>query len=140
MRCQALNAKGEPCGAPESAVRDNGFCPAHDPENQADMKELAMRGGRAAARRARQGEGINPDDLPPLNGPEDVETWLEIVGRAVVSQRINTSTAKTISRILRDWLSAHEAGSITRQLNELREALEEARETGDLDPVLEAVA
>ena len=98
-----------------------------------------MRGGRAAARKARRGEGINPDDLPPLEGPEDVETWLELAGRAVVSQRINNSTAKTLSRILRDWLSAHEAGAMTRQLNRLRDALEEARETGDFAPVLEVV-
>lgn len=138
-RCRGTNTRGEPCGVkPEMVDPETGYCPAHGPGGDEHMKELARRGGQRT-KQIHEQRGLNLADLPELESPEDVEVWLELTGRAVLSESISTSTAKTVSRILRDWLSAHEAGAVTRQLEQLRDALDEARDTGDFTPVLEVV-
>lgn len=138
-RCRGTNAQGEPCKVRSHLVDpDTGYCAAHDPDRPDHMQELAERGGRATKKR--HSKGIDTDYLPPLNDPSDVEVWMEELARARLDGRIENGDVRAVSQVLRDWLKAHEQGSITRQLTRLREAIEEARETGEVDPILEAAA
>jgi hypothetical protein len=55
-RCQARNARGEPCAA--TIIGPDGYCPAHG--GKLDMKAIGVKGGKASVR-SRLGLG---DDLP----------------------------------------------------------------------------
>lgn len=139
MACQGINSKGEPCQAPDSVVNSEGFCPAHRPDGHRDMMERAKRGGAAKARRERRKDGLAPEELPPLDSHADAETWLEVIGRAAATGRVGHNEAKAGISAVRQWLRAREKGAVAEKLEDLQDALEEARETGDFAPVLEVV-
>lgn len=101
--------------------------------------ERARRGGAAKARKLRRKDGLAPEELPPLDSHADAEHWLEVIGRAAVTGRVGHHEAKAGISAVRQWLRAREKGAVAEKLEDLHDALEEARETGDFGPVLEVV-
>ena len=96
--------------------------------------EAGRRGGRATRVKWR-GKGLADSDLPPLRTPQDAETWLEALGRAVATNELGHHEATAVTRTLREWLRAHEAGAVSERVERLRRQLDELR-AGKLKVVL----
>lgn len=125
-RCRALTQAGQPCRAPSSMVDHTGFCPAHRPGARERLVEAGRRGGRAT-RVMWRGKGLASSDLPPLRTPQDAETWLEALGRAVATNELGHHEATAVTRTIREWLRAHEAGAVSERVERLRRQLDELR-------------
>lgn len=138
-RCEGSKADGSPCGAPPEFVDpETGLCPSHDPANREKLVEAGKRGAEATKRRF-AGGGLDPDDLPALDGPRDAEAWLAALAEGVVAGRVSKSLASEARKILKAWLDAHERGAVSDRLDELTTALDRWRETGDPAPVFEVI-
>lgn len=132
--CSATNVDGSPCGAPSAFVDpETGLCPSHDPENRERIREAARKGAKATARKLR-GEGLEDDELPPLDSPQAAEKWCEIVARAVATGRISHNAGRTLARLVREFLRSHDAGAVADQVDDLREKVA-ALKRGDLEEV-----
>lgn len=130
MRCNGTNASGEPCGAPPELVnRDTGYCPAHSPEGHNRMKEIASRGGKAAA--AKASGGLHPDDLTELESFEDAKRRLDLVSRAVLSGRIESKVAQAAIRAVSEWVSTEGERAANEDLEALADELERLKEELD---------
>jgi hypothetical protein len=87
------------------------------------MAELGRRGARAF-HAARRKTGLDPDDLPTLNSPEDAERWLELVARAVVTGQLANRDGQVAVQAVREWLKAHDAGRMGKKVAQLQDQLE----------------
>ena len=120
-RCRAKNAEGKPCRAPEGMVDSiTRYCPAHRPGATARLREAGRKGAKVSTRLRHKAAGLSSDDLPPLRSPQDAEAWLERIGRAVATGELVNRDADAATRAVREWLRAHEAGTVTEQVDELR--------------------
>lgn len=129
-RCQAKKADGTPCLAPSSLVDPvSGFCASHDPAKRDRILAAARRGGEAN-RRKLQAPGLGPDELPPLESPQAAERWLEILGKAVATGRLGHHEATAIVRAVREFLRAHEAGSMADKVEELQAKVRKLKRGG----------
>lgn len=138
-QCEHTYDDGTPCETPSSFVDpDTGYCPAHGSNASERLSEYGKKGGEATARKVK-GDGLDPDELPPLENAQAAETWCDVVGRAVVTGRIGHNEGKAALRAVREWRESHEAGQVSERLENLMDALAEWRETGDPGPVLELV-
>lgn len=138
LQCRGTTQHGQPCGVrPELVDEETGYCPAHDPDRKEERREIASMGGRATAAK-RRGE-LTADELPELNEPADAERWLELIGRALVTDRISQRRADTLRKILKVWIKAHDKGRLADRFDRMVEALETYRETGDAGDLLEVV-
>ena len=131
-KCGGTNAEGAPCGSP--IVGADGFCAAHRPGGGERMKRLATQGALAS----RKG-GLDPDDLPRLDGPQTAALWLDRVGRAVATGKLGHREATAVVRAVEAFLRAHDAGAVTADIQRLRAALEEWSKTGDNRALMEVV-
>lgn len=86
------------------------------------LAEFGRRGAEATARRF-QREGLDPGELPPLDGPRSAAEWLEIVGRAVAEGRLPHRNGDAVVRAVRAFLAAHEAGEVADSIAELQAAV-----------------
>ena len=96
-----------------------GLCPAHRPGARERLREAGKKGAQVSTRLRRKAMGLEPDDLPPLRTPQDAEAWLERVGRAVATGRLANRDGDAVTRAVREWLRAHEAGAVAEQVGEL---------------------
>ncbi len=120
-RCREKNARGEPCGAPESLVDPlSGFCPAHGPGARARLSEHGKVGAEVTKQVRRKGKGLRPGELGSLRTPKDAERWLRIVGQAVAEGRLRSRDGDATTRAVREWLRAWEAGAVADRLEELK--------------------
>ena len=78
------------------------------------------KGAKVSTRLRHKAAGLSSDDLPPLRSPQDAEAWLERIGRAVATGELVNRDADAATRAVREWLRAHEAGTVTEQVDELR--------------------
>ncbi len=129
IRCKALAKNGKRCKAPSRLVDPEvGLCLSHDPERRQQLSDAAQRGGRSRARRLRN-PGLEDEELPPLDCPHAAAAWLEIVGRAVATGRLSNRDADAVTRAVKEWLRAHEAGDVADQVNTLKAQLVEIKAT-----------
>lgn len=128
--CKGTNTDGTPCGSPPSFVGDDGWCPSHRPGNREKLLEAARKGGRAKARKDRR-DGLQDDELPPLDSPQTAEKWLEAAGRAVATGRMSHNEGKAVARLIREWLRARDAGEVADRMEELEDKMA-ALKRGDL--------
>ncbi len=126
-RCRGRNARGEPCGAPESFVNPSGWCPAHRPGGRERLREAGRLGAEVSKQVRRKWKGLRPGELGPLRTPQDAERWLRIIGQAVTEGRLRNRDADAGTRAVREWLRAHEAGVVTDRVEELRRKLSELK-------------
>jgi len=119
-RCKGIRVDGRPCRAPERMLDAKGLCPAHRPGARERLREAGRKGAKVSTRLRRKATGLEPDELPPLRTPRDAEAWLELVGRAVATGVLPNRDADAATRAVREWLRAHEAGTVTAQVDELR--------------------
>lgn len=103
--CKGVNADGEPCRSPPQFVGEDGYCKAHRPGGQEEMKRLAYLGG-AASKAKREPPKLEEDVLPPLEGHASAKAWLEIIGRAVLMGRIERDQADPANWAVREWIAA----------------------------------
>lgn len=132
-RCKGTRDDGSPCEAPESFIGEDGWCPSHRPGASEKLREWASKGGRASAEK-RKRDGLSEADLPPLESPQDAETWLEVVARAVATGRLSHHEGKAVARLVREWLRANEAGAMQDRMESLEEKLSKLRR-GELEVV-----
>ena len=120
-RCKAKNADGNPCRAPEGMVDPiTRYCPAHRPGATERLREAGKKGAEVSTRLKQKATGLSSDELPPLDSPQAAATWLEAIGRAVACGRLANRDAVAATKAVREWLRAHEAGTVTEQVDELR--------------------
>lgn len=128
--CRGTNADGEPCESP--VVGEDGWCPAHRPDGGSErMSELGRRGAKSTARKLRA-DGLEPGELPELERPQDAEKLLEVVARAVATERLAHNEGKAIARLVREWFRARDAGEIEDRVEELEEKIAKAKR-GELE-------
>ena len=65
------------------------------------MKRLAAKGALASRK-----SGLDPDDLPALDGPRAASQWLEVIGRTVATGKLGHREAQAAVRALLDRLGA----------------------------------
>lgn len=99
-------------------------------------RELGRKGGYASGTGQ---EGLDPEELPELETFEDAKMWLEAIGRATATGRLKDRSAQAAIRAVEAWLKAEDDRLEAEQLNRLMDAISEAKETGDMAPVLEVV-
>lgn len=127
-RCRATTQAGEPCGAPSSMIDPStGLCPAHRPGGRDRLRIAGAKGAEATRAKWRGRGGLSEDELPPLDGPEAAESWLEAIGRAVATGRLGHNEAKAATGAIREWLRAHEAGAMSERVESLRKQLDRLR-------------
>lgn len=122
-RCDHVGEDGVRCGVTGSLVREDGRCWSHseDPEVVSERSQARRQGGlRTAAKASR---GLDPDDLPPLDGPHAAAEWCAIIGRAVTSGRLSSAQAQAGMRSVSEFLRAHEASALKDEMDELRAEL-----------------
>lgn len=136
-RCQHVKDDGERCRV-DWDLSDDGLCIHHDPERREAMQENRRKGGLATARKLK-GKGLDPAELPALESHRAAETWCDVVGRAVAEGRLGHNEGRTILRAVREWRESHDAGEVTEQIEEMREALSEWKATGSPDRILALV-
>lgn len=139
-RCGATKNNGGTCPNPIGLCPACGHCKAHcayNPEckyTEEEVQEARQRGGRTQKRQASEGEpsGLDPDELPPLEDHDAAKLWLEVIGRAVATNRLGPREAQAAIRSVHTWLNA-EAEQVTREeMKELRSAVERLQaEVGD---------
>lgn len=127
MECNGTNAAGEPCGAPPELVdAEMGYCPAHAPDGPVRMREIASRGGKAAA--AKASGGLHPDDLGELETFDDAKARLDLISRAVLSGRIESKVAQAAIRAVSEWVATEGERAANEDLEALAEELERLKE------------
>ncbi len=127
-RCPATTKAGEPCGAPSSMLEPStGLCPAHREGGTERLRLAGQKGAAASIAKWRGRGGLAPDELPPLDGPEAAEQWLEAIGRAVATGRLGHNEAKAATGAIREWLRAHEAGAVSGRVEKLGQQLDALR-------------
>ncbi len=119
-RCKATRTDGKACRAPERMLDARGLCPAHRPGARERLSEAGRKGAEATARKWRGRGGLEPGELPELRTPHDAQKALDIVAHAAAEGRLPQRQADATTRALREWLRAHEAGTVTEQVDELR--------------------
>lgn len=119
--CTGTNTAGQPCQSP--IVGRDGYCDAHRPGGEAEMKRRALKG----AIKAQLAKGLKPRELGPLKSHADAERWLRIVGEAVATGRLGHQEGRTTVSAVREWVKAHTDGAMAQQLEALREQLEEVK-------------
>ncbi len=135
-RCRAKNAEGKPCRAPEGMVDSTTrYCPAHRPGATERLREAGKKGAKVSTRLKQKATGLSSDELPPLDSPQAAATWLEAIGRAVACGRLANRDAIAATKAVREWLRAHEAGTVTEQVTELRQKVEELKKGNQLEVV-----
>ena len=82
------------------------------------MSKRGRKGAEATAKRF-HAKALDSNDLPPLDSPQAAETWLETIGRAVATGRLAHQDADAVTRAVREWLRAHDAGAVSAQLEAL---------------------
>lgn len=128
--CEGMNASGDPCGAPPELVDpETGYCPAHAPEGSERMKQIAARGGKAAAAQGR--DSLHPDDLAELETFEDAKRRLDLISRSVLTGQIREKTANAAIRAVREWVRAEGERAAAEDLEALRDELERVKEEMD---------
>lgn len=128
--CRGTTADGDPCGSP--VVDEDGWCPAHGPDGDERMREIARKGGEATARKHRG--GVDPEDVP--EAPETIEdavVWAAWAARAAATGELSTSRANAAAKLLREFRQALERREAAEQLEEIRRQIEEAAGGGDVD-------
>ena len=98
------------------------------------MKRLATKGALASRK-----SGLDPDDLPTLDGPQTAALWLDRVGRAVATGKLDHREGTAVVRAVEAFLRAHDAGKVTDDLARMREALKAWTKTGDTGAILEVL-
>lgn len=132
MPCQATNAQGEPCGAPESVVDESGYCSAHRSEEE--HRKASMAGGQATKEKFAKPD-LRDEDLPPApTGIDDVKEWLSFATRAVADGRLDAKQGRTLGYLCRAYLDALEKGDVAEDLEELREKIAKLQQ-GELEEV-----
>ena len=137
MRCRGTNRDGTPCRAPERLVGADGWCRSHRPGAREVLVEQGRRGAEATARKLRGG-GLDPADLPPLDGPQAAARWLHVVALGVATNRIGHREATAVVRSIEVFLRAHDQGELKAEIDALRDALAEWRRTGDANALVRA--
>jgi len=134
-QCSEKTRDGSPCGAPREFVDpDTGLCPAHSPGGTDRLRDAGRKGAAATAKKLRGG-GLDPDELPSLDSPQAAAVWLEAIGRAVACGRLANRDAVAATKAVREWLRAHEAGTVAEQVTELRQKVEELKKGAQLEVV-----
>lgn len=95
------------------------------------LSEIARKG----ARESRRNNGLDVESLPSLQRPEDAEVWAEAVVVAVAEGNLPSGRANALLRALGAWRKAREDS----QIEQLLEAIEEAKRTGSPEPIMELV-
>lgn len=98
------------------------------------MADRGRKGAEATARKWK-GKGLDPDELPALDGPQAAAQWLQVIGRAVATGRLGHREGATVVRAVEAFLKAHDAGDIADQVGQIRAALDTFKKTGDASPL-----
>lgn len=138
-QCGYEKDDGGTCGTDFGLCPQCGQCFAHCGHRQEARARARQKGAEAKNRKDREGKGLTPSELPPLESHEAAEEWTDAIGRAAATGRLSASAAQAALRAVREWRESREAGQVSDRLEELTDALAEWRRTGSPDPVLDVV-
>lgn len=122
--CEGTKENGDPCESP--FVGTDGFCDAHRAGGLEEVRRRAHRGGEVT--KAMFEASLH--DLPPLDSPENAQTWLHRIGRALALGKLSGSAGRAAIGAVRAWLRAYEAGEQASRIERLQEAVEELQAAG----------
>lgn len=127
--CQAVNASGESCDAPDRLVED-GYCHAHRPGGAEFMRDIASLGGRATAAK-HSSAGFTDADLQPIRTVEDAQRRLELISNASLTRRITHNECGAASRAIAEWVRAVDVAQTERLSTELHAELARVKAEND---------
>ncbi len=123
-RCKATNANGTRCDSPEHLVNpETGLCQAHAPGGSERMAEIGRKGAEALRDKYRR-PNVQAGAWT-LESPADAQEWLKRIAGADLAGAITHHQANAAAKALKTWLQAHDAGSVTDQLEEFRDIVAE---------------
>lgn len=136
VQCRAMKANGQPCDSLRHLVRENGYCPAHDPENPRQIREAQRLGGEATAAKNRSAP-YTLEELPTIETIPDAKRALDEVRRAVMTRRLTHAEGNAASKAVAEWVKAEQArlGDI---LGELQAELDQ--KTQEIDALRKQIA
>jgi hypothetical protein len=123
-RCEATNARGEPCGA--WAMHGSRYCYFHDPAMAVARRQSNAKGGKA-----RQGRVIGPAD--PTFVEEvghrhfrtlaDIVAMLEVAIRQTLVLENSIRRNRTLGYLARCFADVYETGELERRLEDVEARL-----------------
>ncbi len=120
-RCTATRRDGSHCAAPPSAIGENGFCWAHDPDKREARRAARAKGGRQRATSARA-EKLLPSHMRPVLG-----AVLAAI-RDVRAGAITPAQASAIASLAGAAVKVYQVGLLEERIADL-EALQAGRVT-----------
>lgn len=123
--CGHEKSDGGTCEAGFGLCPDCGKCWSHCPHREEERQEARKRGGEATRKRY-GAEGLRDEELPPLDGPEAAERWLEIIGRAVGTGRLSYKDGSTMIKAVREFITSQKV-DLADKLDRVEEQLEEVK-------------
>ena len=90
------------------------------------MARRGRKGAEATAKKLRGG-GLDPGELPRLGSHEDAKLWLEVIGAAVVTKRLDARDAQAGIRAVEAWLKAEGERATAEVLDKLREEIDRVK-------------
>lgn len=129
-KCKGRKDSGEPCGAPENMVDEDGYCPAHRPDASERMAERGKKGAEVTNRRWKQDGGVSAEELGPLENHQEARRWLGVIGEAVTTGRLSHNAAKAAVQAVKAWAKIVEGemdvevkDELVDRINELEDKL-----------------
>lgn len=113
-----------PCESPIGLCETCGHCLSHCEHREEERREARSLGGQTTAKRYHRPDGLLPEELPPLESHADAQRWLDRVGRAVATGRIDNRDANSVVRAVEAWIKAEAERLGADAVHELRERLE----------------
>ena len=111
--CQATTKQGKPCSA--QARPGKPYCLWHDPEADAERRELSRKGGQSRSNLARLKRSLPAEPLTF----GDVQGVLGAVLRDLLAGRLDPPVANAAANVARAFAAIAQAGEMEERLREL---------------------
>lgn len=134
--CGYIKDDGKPCSSrfvkqePTEEELENyeDVCTAHRPGYEDQMQERRKKAAKTRWKNAHENEGLMPDELPPLETHEDAKMWLEAIGRAVATGRLEDRSAQAAIRAVSEWVKTEGERATREVIDDLKDEIEQLRD------------
>ncbi len=111
-KCSAIARSGNRCSS--SVLPGSAFCFVHDPNAAERRRAASVKGGRARSNAARAKK-----QLPAALTPDDLQGYLALTLRGVLSGRVQPAVGNCIAALARSIVTVREATELEERLTAL---------------------
>jgi hypothetical protein len=113
-KCSAIARSGNRCSS--SVLPGSAFCFVHDPNAAEARRDASRKGGRARSNKARAAK-----NLPEALTPDDLQSYLALTLRGVLSGRLQPAVGSCIAALARSIVTVREATELEGRVVELEQ-------------------